>query len=155
MKNHNQSFRFRRNLAPQVMSFFRISDAFVIRVSFVKEWPGPEKGVLVTSVCFLFLLQCKDLYLASGSGDHPGIRIKGTITLPKPVQFKSSVKEGTHVSRGFFLTRHLTVNSLLLPITASSQVPYCSAVGHFLFTSGEANYSCVTGNTVRLYLTLI
>ncbi|RXM93496.1 Tandem C2 domains nuclear protein [Acipenser ruthenus] len=63
-----------------------------------------ELGKLHVRLCYqasheqiwITVVRCKDLYLASGSGDHPVIGIKGTITLPKPVQFKSSVKEGTH-----------------------------------------------------------
>ncbi|MBN3287041.1 TAC2N protein, partial [Polyodon spathula] len=60
-----------------------------------------ELGKLHVRLCYqdsheqiwITIVRCKDLYL---SGDHPSIGIKGTITLPKPVQFKSSVKEGTH-----------------------------------------------------------
>ncbi|MBN3272191.1 TAC2N protein, partial [Polyodon spathula] len=60
-----------------------------------------ELGKLHVRLCYqasheqiwITVVRCKDLYL---SGDHPDIGIKGTITLPKPVRFKSSVKEGTH-----------------------------------------------------------
>ncbi|XP_041120946.1 tandem C2 domains nuclear protein-like isoform X2 [Polyodon spathula] len=63
-----------------------------------------ELGKLHVRLCYqdsheqiwITIVRCKDLYL---SGDHPSIGIKGTITLPKPVQFKSSVKEGTHLQQ--------------------------------------------------------
>lgn len=46
------------------------------------------------------MLQCKDLTWPSSCGENPRICVKGILTLPKPVHFKSSAKEGCNVSRG-------------------------------------------------------
>lgn len=61
-----------------------------------------ELGKLNVRLCYnpsleqvwITVIQCKDLILPSKYGDHPTICVKGVITLPKPVQFKSSAKEG-------------------------------------------------------------
>lgn len=42
---------------------------------------------------WITVLQLKDLYWPGSCGDSPSIYIKGIITLPKPIQFKSSAKE--------------------------------------------------------------
>ncbi|XP_041710421.1 tandem C2 domains nuclear protein [Coregonus clupeaformis] len=44
---------------------------------------------------WITLLQCKDVYLAQDSSEQQKIGFKGIITMTKPVQFKSSVKEGS------------------------------------------------------------
>ncbi|XP_037359932.1 tandem C2 domains nuclear protein [Talpa occidentalis] len=44
---------------------------------------------------WITLLQCRDLTWPSSYGDTPAISIKGMLTLPKPVSFKSSAKEGS------------------------------------------------------------
>uniref|UniRef100_A0A8D0C125 Tandem C2 domains, nuclear n=1 Tax=Salvator merianae TaxID=96440 RepID=A0A8D0C125_SALMN len=41
---------------------------------------------------WITILQCKDLSWSSSYGENPHISIKGTITLPKPVQFRCSAK---------------------------------------------------------------
>lgn len=46
----------------------------------------------------VFFFQCRDLSWPSRYGDTPTISVKGILTLPKPVHFKSSVKEGSNVS---------------------------------------------------------
>ncbi|XP_053331000.1 tandem C2 domains nuclear protein [Spea bombifrons] len=43
---------------------------------------------------WITMLQLKDLSWPAGCGESPSICVKGIITLPKPVQFKSSAKEG-------------------------------------------------------------
>ncbi|KAM4664269.1 tandem C2 domains nuclear protein [Discoglossus pictus] len=43
---------------------------------------------------WITVLQLKDLSWPSSCGDNPSIYVKGIITLPKHVQFKSSAKEG-------------------------------------------------------------
>ncbi|XP_053553526.1 tandem C2 domains nuclear protein [Bombina bombina] len=43
---------------------------------------------------WITVVQLKDLNWPSSCGDSPSIYVKGIITLPKPVQFKSSPKEG-------------------------------------------------------------
>ncbi|XP_036398965.1 tandem C2 domains nuclear protein [Megalops cyprinoides] len=44
---------------------------------------------------WIMLVQCKDLNFPVETGGQQKIGIKGTITLPKPVQFKSSIKEAS------------------------------------------------------------
>nr|KAF6502967.1 tandem C2 domains, nuclear [Molossus molossus] len=46
---------------------------------------------------WITVLRCKDLSWPSSYGDMPTISIKGILTLPKPVNFKSSAKEGSSV----------------------------------------------------------
>ncbi|XP_055989626.1 tandem C2 domains nuclear protein isoform X2 [Sorex fumeus] len=46
---------------------------------------------------WITVLQCRDLLWPSSYGDSPTILIKGTLTLAKPVHFKSSAKEGSSV----------------------------------------------------------
>uniref|UniRef100_A0A8C6QU91 Tandem C2 domains nuclear protein n=1 Tax=Nannospalax galili TaxID=1026970 RepID=A0A8C6QU91_NANGA len=46
---------------------------------------------------WITVLQCRDLTWPSSFGDTPTISIKGILTLPKPVHFKSSAKEGSSV----------------------------------------------------------
>ncbi|XP_054989608.1 tandem C2 domains nuclear protein isoform X2 [Sorex araneus] len=46
---------------------------------------------------WITVLQCRDLLWPSSCGDSPTILIKGTLTLAKPVHFKSSAKEGSNV----------------------------------------------------------
>lgn len=45
---------------------------------------------------WITVLQCRDLNWPSTYGDTPTISIKGILTLPKPVHFKSSPKEGSN-----------------------------------------------------------
>lgn len=44
---------------------------------------------------WITVLQCRDLSWPSSCGDTPTISVKGMLTLPKPVHFKSSAKEGS------------------------------------------------------------
>ncbi|XP_029807360.1 tandem C2 domains nuclear protein isoform X2 [Suricata suricatta] len=46
---------------------------------------------------WITILQCRDLSWPSSCGDTPAISIKGALTLPKPVHFKSSAKEGSNI----------------------------------------------------------
>ncbi|XP_072617255.1 tandem C2 domains nuclear protein isoform X2 [Vulpes vulpes] len=48
---------------------------------------------------WITVLQCRDLSWPSSFGDTPTISIKGILTLPKPVHFKSSAKEGSNTPR--------------------------------------------------------
>uniref|UniRef100_A0A8C2W3I1 Tandem C2 domains, nuclear n=1 Tax=Chinchilla lanigera TaxID=34839 RepID=A0A8C2W3I1_CHILA len=45
---------------------------------------------------WITVLQCRDLSWPSSYGDSPTISVKGILTLPKPVHFKSSAKEGSN-----------------------------------------------------------
>ncbi|KPP79559.1 tandem C2 domains nuclear protein-like, partial [Scleropages formosus] len=44
---------------------------------------------------WITLVQCKDLNISTDCGEQQKVGIKGVITVPKPVQFKSSIKEGS------------------------------------------------------------
>ncbi|MBZ3882551.1 Tandem C2 domains nuclear protein, partial [Sciurus carolinensis] len=46
---------------------------------------------------WITVLQCIDLSWPSSYGDTPTVSVKGILTLPKPVHFKSSAKEASHV----------------------------------------------------------
>nr|XP_009913702.1 PREDICTED: tandem C2 domains nuclear protein isoform X2 [Haliaeetus albicilla] len=48
---------------------------------------------------WITVLHCKDLSWPSSYGEDPRIYVKGILTLPKPVHFKSSAKEGCSVCR--------------------------------------------------------
>uniref|UniRef100_A0A8C0G775 Tandem C2 domains, nuclear n=1 Tax=Chelonoidis abingdonii TaxID=106734 RepID=A0A8C0G775_CHEAB len=45
---------------------------------------------------WITILHCKDLSWPSSYGENPYISVKGILMLPKPVQFKSSAKEGSN-----------------------------------------------------------
>uniref|UniRef100_A0A8C3S6M0 Tandem C2 domains, nuclear n=1 Tax=Chelydra serpentina TaxID=8475 RepID=A0A8C3S6M0_CHESE len=45
---------------------------------------------------WITILHCKDLSWPSSCGENPYISVKGILMLPKPVQFKSSAKEGSN-----------------------------------------------------------
>uniref|UniRef100_A0A8B9G1V1 Tandem C2 domains, nuclear n=1 Tax=Amazona collaria TaxID=241587 RepID=A0A8B9G1V1_9PSIT len=65
---------------------------------------GDERdfGRLNVKLCYISSVEqiwitvshCKDLSWPSSCGEHPHIYVKGILTLPKPVHFKSSAKEG-------------------------------------------------------------
>ncbi|XP_054423106.1 tandem C2 domains nuclear protein [Pteronotus mesoamericanus] len=44
---------------------------------------------------WITVLQCKDLSWPSSCGDTPAVSVKGVLTLPKPVHFRSSAKEAS------------------------------------------------------------
>uniref|UniRef100_A0A2R9AC11 Tandem C2 domains nuclear protein n=1 Tax=Pan paniscus TaxID=9597 RepID=A0A2R9AC11_PANPA len=46
---------------------------------------------------WITVLQCRDLSWPSSYGDTPTVSVKGILTLPKPVHFKSTAKEGSNV----------------------------------------------------------
>ncbi|XP_066408317.1 tandem C2 domains nuclear protein isoform X2 [Molothrus aeneus] len=48
---------------------------------------------------WITVLHCKDLSWPSSCGENPRICVKGILTLPKPVHFKSSAKEACNVCR--------------------------------------------------------
>ncbi|KAF6133262.1 tandem C2 domains, nuclear [Phyllostomus discolor] len=64
-----------------------------------------DLGRLSVRVCYnssaeqiwITVLQCKDLSWPSSCGDAPTISVKGTLTLPRPVRFRSSAKEAANV----------------------------------------------------------
>nr|XP_054491437.1 tandem C2 domains nuclear protein isoform X2 [Agelaius phoeniceus] len=66
-----------------------------------------EFGRLNVKLCYvssveqiwITVLHCKDLSWPSSCGENPRICVKGILTLPKPVHFKSSAKEACNVCR--------------------------------------------------------
>nr|XP_060476560.1 tandem C2 domains nuclear protein isoform X2 [Panthera onca] len=99
---------------------------------------------------WITVLQCKDLSWPSSCGDTPTISIKGILTLPKPVHFKSSAKEGSNVCHAELElgTCFQAVNSRIqLQILEAQYLPSCSSpltlsffVKVAMFSSGELIY---------------
>ncbi|XP_069493939.1 tandem C2 domains nuclear protein isoform X2 [Ambystoma mexicanum] len=105
---------------------------------------GDEKdfGRLHVRLCYntaveqiwITVMQLKDLCWPAGCGENPNIAIKGTITLPKPVHFKSSVKEGTmdmEVMETFvFAIKLQSLKTVRLVFKIQSQTPRKRTIGH-------------------------
>uniref|UniRef100_A0A673UM44 Tandem C2 domains, nuclear n=1 Tax=Suricata suricatta TaxID=37032 RepID=A0A673UM44_SURSU len=99
---------------------------------------------------WITILQCRDLSWPSSCGDTPAISIKGALTLPKPVHFKSSAKEGSNVCHAELEvgTCFQAVNSRIqLQILEAQYLPSCSSpltlsffVKVAMFSSGELIY---------------
>ena len=52
------------------------------------------------AACVLLCSQCSDLSIPLDSSEQQRVGVKGIITMAKPIQFKSSVKEVSQVTRG-------------------------------------------------------
>ncbi|XP_073205549.1 tandem C2 domains nuclear protein isoform X2 [Lepidochelys kempii] len=70
---------------------------------------------------WITILHCKDLSWPSSCGENPYISVKGILMLPKPVQFKSSAKEGSNTVRLVFkiqtqTPRKKTIGECALPL---------------------------------------
>uniref|UniRef100_A0A8C6QU09 Tandem C2 domains nuclear protein n=1 Tax=Nannospalax galili TaxID=1026970 RepID=A0A8C6QU09_NANGA len=99
---------------------------------------------------WITVLQCRDLTWPSSFGDTPTISIKGILTLPKPVHFKSSAKEGSSVCHAELElgTCFQAVNSRIqLQILEAQYLPSSSTpltlsffVKVGMFSSGELIY---------------
>uniref|UniRef100_A0A8C7ATV5 Tandem C2 domains, nuclear n=1 Tax=Neovison vison TaxID=452646 RepID=A0A8C7ATV5_NEOVI len=99
---------------------------------------------------WITVLQCRDLSWPSNCGDTPTISIKGTLTLPKPVHFKSLAKDGSHVCHAELElgTCFQAVNSRIqLQVLEAQYLPSSStplALSFFvkvgMFSSGELIY---------------
>uniref|UniRef100_G1M8T2 Tandem C2 domains nuclear protein n=1 Tax=Ailuropoda melanoleuca TaxID=9646 RepID=G1M8T2_AILME len=99
---------------------------------------------------WITVLQCRDLSWPSSCGDSPTVSIKGTLTLPKPVHFKSSAKEGSNVCHAELQlgTCFQAVNSRIqLQILEAQYLPSSSTpltlsffVKVGMFSSGELIY---------------
>ncbi|KAM8948988.1 tandem C2 domains nuclear protein isoform 1-T1 [Lycaon pictus] len=99
---------------------------------------------------WITVLQCRDLSWPSSFGDTPTISIKGILTLPKPVHFKSSAKEGSNVCHAELElgTCFQAVNSRIqLQILEAQYLPSSSTpltlsffVKVAMFSSGELIY---------------
>ncbi|XP_012579880.1 PREDICTED: tandem C2 domains nuclear protein [Condylura cristata] len=99
---------------------------------------------------WITLLQCRDLTWPSSYGENPTISIKGMLTLPKTVNFKSSAKEGSSVCHAELElgTCFQAVNSRIqLQILEAQYLPTSSKpltlsffVKVAMFSSGELIY---------------
>ncbi|XP_008071149.1 tandem C2 domains nuclear protein isoform X2 [Carlito syrichta] len=99
---------------------------------------------------WITVLQCRDLSWPSSYGDIPTISVKGILTLPKPVHFKSSTKEGSSVCHAELElgTCFQAVNSRIqLHILEAQYLPSSSTpltlsffVKVAMFSSGELIY---------------
>ncbi|KAL2789589.1 tandem C2 domains nuclear protein isoform 2, partial [Daubentonia madagascariensis] len=99
---------------------------------------------------WITVLQCRDLSWPSSYGDTPTISVKGILTLPKPVHFKSSAKEGSNVCHAELElgTCFQAVNSRIqLQILEAQYLPMSSTpltlsffVKVAMFSSGELIY---------------
>ncbi|XP_029453669.1 tandem C2 domains nuclear protein [Rhinatrema bivittatum] len=82
---------------------------------------------------WITVLQLKDLSWPASCGESPNISIKGIITLPKPVQFKSSVKEGSNAIQfmeTFVFTLKLqSLQTVSLLFKVQSQTPRKKTIG--------------------------
>lgn len=83
---------------------------------------------------WITVLQLKDLAWPASCGESPYILIKGTITLPKPVHFKSSLREGSsdiEVMETFvFAIKLQSLKTVRLVFKIQSQTPRKRTIGH-------------------------
>ncbi|KAK1339431.1 hypothetical protein QTO34_020114 [Cnephaeus nilssonii] len=82
---------------------------------------------------WITVLQCKDLSWPSSYGDTPAISIKGVLTLPKPVHFKSSAKEGSNtiefMETFVFAIKLQSLQSVRLVFKVQTQTPRKKTIG--------------------------
>uniref|UniRef100_A0A8C9EN67 Tandem C2 domains, nuclear n=1 Tax=Pavo cristatus TaxID=9049 RepID=A0A8C9EN67_PAVCR len=76
---------------------------------------------------------CKGLSWPSGCGENPRIYVKGILTLPKPVQFKSSAKEGCNdiefMETFVFAIKLQSVQTVRLVFKIQMQTPRKRTIG--------------------------
>ncbi|KAF3830927.1 hypothetical protein GH733_002165 [Mirounga leonina] len=82
---------------------------------------------------WITVLQCRDLSWPSSCGDTPTISIKGTLTLPKPVHFKSSAKEGSNtiefMETFVFAIKLQSLQTVRLVFKIQTQTPRKKTIG--------------------------
>ncbi|KAM7158171.1 tandem C2 domains nuclear protein isoform 1-T2 [Molossus nigricans] len=82
---------------------------------------------------WITVLRCKDLSWPSSYGDMPTISIKGILTLPKPVNFKSSAKEGSSsiefMETFVFAIKLQTLQTVRLVFKIQTQTPRKKTIG--------------------------
>lgn len=82
---------------------------------------------------WITVLQCRDLTWPSSCGDTPTISIKGILTLPKPVHFKSSAKEGYNtlefMETFVFAIKLQTLQTIRLVFKIQTQTPRKKTIG--------------------------
>ncbi|EPQ10754.1 Tandem C2 domains nuclear protein [Myotis brandtii] len=110
--------------------------------------PGLSKSMFDLTSSSQKFMQCKDLSWPSSYGDTPAISIKGVLTLPKPVHFKSSAKEGSNtiefMETFVFAIKLQSLQSVRLVFKVQTQTPRKKTIGFFvkvaMFSSGELIY---------------
>ncbi|KAJ1069786.1 PREDICTED: tandem C2 domains nuclear protein isoform X1 [Capra hircus] len=82
---------------------------------------------------WITVLQCRDLSWPSRYGDTPTISVKGILTLPKPVHFKSSVKEGSNniefMETFVFSIKFQSLQTVRLVFKIQTQTPRKKTIG--------------------------
>ncbi|XP_060036896.1 tandem C2 domains nuclear protein isoform X1 [Erinaceus europaeus] len=82
---------------------------------------------------WITVLQCRDLTWPSSYGDAPTISIKGTLTLPKPVHFKSSAKEASpnieFMETFVFAIKLQSLQTVRLAFKIQTQTPRKKTIG--------------------------
>ncbi|OXB75345.1 UNVERIFIED_CONTAM: hypothetical protein H355_009499 [Colinus virginianus] len=78
-------------------------------------------------------MKCKGLSWPSSCGENPRIYVKGILTLPKPVQFKSSAKEGCNdiefMETFVFAIKLQSVQTVRLVFKIQAQTPRKRTIG--------------------------
>ncbi|TKC51317.1 hypothetical protein EI555_020753, partial [Monodon monoceros] len=85
-----------RRFLPHSETTKRYGSVCDLRTNRLPNSPGLSKSMFDLTSSSQQFIQCRDLSWPSSYGDNPTISIKGILTLPKPVHFKSSVKEGSN-----------------------------------------------------------
>ncbi|XP_039389409.1 tandem C2 domains nuclear protein [Mauremys reevesii] len=92
---------------------------------------------------WITILHCKDLSWPSSCGENPYISVKGILMLPKPVQFKSSAKEGSNdieFMETFVFTIKLQIlQTVRLVFKIQTQTPRKKTIGECALPLRELN----------------
>ncbi|XP_024204633.1 tandem C2 domains nuclear protein isoform X2 [Pan troglodytes] len=82
---------------------------------------------------WITVLQCRDLSWPSSYGDTPTVSVKGILTLPKPVHFKSSAKEGSNaiefMETFVFAIKLQSLQTVRLVFKIQTQTPRKKTIG--------------------------
>ncbi|XP_051682413.2 tandem C2 domains nuclear protein isoform X1 [Oryctolagus cuniculus] len=96
---------------------------------------------------WITVLQCRDLSWPSSCGEAPTVSVKGTLTLPKPVHFKSSVKQGSRaiefMETFVFAIKLQSLQTVRLVFKIQTQTPRKKTIG-------ECSLSLRTLNTQEM-----
>uniref|UniRef100_A0A7N4NIB5 Tandem C2 domains, nuclear n=1 Tax=Sarcophilus harrisii TaxID=9305 RepID=A0A7N4NIB5_SARHA len=92
---------------------------------------------------WITILQCRDLSWSSSYGENPTISIKGILTLPKPIHFKSSAKEGSSVIEFMetfvFAIKLQSLKTVRLAFKIQTQTPRKKTIGECSLSLRELN----------------
>uniref|UniRef100_A0A8C9MZ34 Tandem C2 domains, nuclear n=1 Tax=Serinus canaria TaxID=9135 RepID=A0A8C9MZ34_SERCA len=82
---------------------------------------------------WITVLHCKDLSWPSSCGENPRVCVKGILTLPKPVHFKSSAKEGCNdiefMETFVFAIKLQSLQAVKLVFKIQTQTPRKKTIG--------------------------